>query len=123
MSRIWLVLLALCTAWSMSSCAVSDGPFEPVNGKRIDPASLKTLEARGATIDEVIVALGQPTDRIDLATSSVLVYRSVRERRSRESIAGFQVKESAQQFVEVWELVFRNGTLRASKLSSQIEER
>ena len=122
--RFWIVLLALCIGSSLNSCAVSDGPFETVSGSRIDAAILKGLEARRATIAEVIAALGPPTEKVDRArTQEVLVYQSVRERKSRESIGGFQISESAQRFIEVWELKFTNGALQESQLSSRVEER
>lgn len=120
---LWIIPLALCVGWTLTSCVVRDGPFETVIGNRLDKATLARLEMQSATVTEVIAAFGPPADEVHLSGSQVLVYRSVRERKSRESIGGFEISESSQRFIEVWELKFKDGKLYESQLSSRVEER
>jgi hypothetical protein len=101
---------------------VYDGPFEQVSGKVVDADLLRRLEAEHASIPRAIDALGLPAERKDAGDRTILVYKSVRRRVSKENVAGVPASQSAQQFTQAWELEFDNGALARTRASSNIAD-
>ncbi len=123
-ARIAKRLLALlATVWTVSSCVVNDGPFEQASGKPIDPQVLSALERNKASIRDVIDALGSPVERRTNPGGTVLVYKSVRARTSKESVASVTVSGSTQEFTEIWELEFVDDKLIRTRTSNKVSER